>query len=812
MSTSSRTQFPVLVIGCLAAVGAAVLAAAPLKAQESEAPLTPQLLREQLAPDYQAIRGDLEFQARQRQLDGNVDNRAVVDHYLSYLPMSPLEMLEIDMELRRYEIVIPRVLMGWHRRWIELHEKTARAHYGDAYVDQTMSVFSELAEEPVSDTKTATVGTNRNMAVNYPIPTDDYQGEIQLAVNPSNTDQIVAAANTFDDASGLCSADTQAIFFSSDGGVNWGYTCAPDDSAYAGLTCNNTLFGSDPALAWNSSGDVFLEYMLLCTADFLNIQYSIVVAKSTDGGATWNGQGVVANSFSTINQIEDKEFLAIDTYSGSPFSGRMYTCWDRNNDEKFAYSTDAGATWTEVDLPATTGTGIGTRLDLGCDVAVEDNGDVHVVFDTLSCLGATCNNEEMFYTGSTDGGVTWSTPVLVRDFSLVGFSTNNCPDAQDNRCIGPFGTIAVDNSGGSCDGYLYATFSDGANANTADVWVSRSVNGGATWTAPAQVNDDGLSNRAQFHPYMEVDPSNGQVVVAWHDTRNDSGNDEVEIFAARSTNCGLSFEDNVRVSRESSEFNNSSVTYSNENTVDNPGANPNQYGEYLGLDAIDGKAYVAWTDSREFFPNFTGHVHMENVGFATVDFLSPTLTFISRPGQDGWVKESTENSNVGGSKDAGGNGKNALRVGDNYKDRQFKAILSFDTSTIPASAVIQSVQLRVRRGAVTGTNPWATFGNMNADVSTFGFNGDLKLQNGDFQAGASATGVCTLSAAAIDGAWAECFFDAAGIAAVNRNGRTQVRLYFDLDDDDDRSGDYIGFYSGENGNSDNRPQLIVSFQ
>jgi hypothetical protein len=39
-----------------------------------------------------------------------------------------------------------------------------------------------------------------------------------------------------------------------------------------------------------------------------------------------------------------------------------------------------------------------------------------------------------------------------------------------------------------------------------------------------------------------------------------------------------------------------------------------------------------------------------------------------------------------------------------------------------------------------------------------------------------------------------------------------VRVYFALDDNNDKSADYIGYYSGDNRTSANRPQLVVTYQ
>jgi len=601
--------------------GPITLTAVPEATKPGAAPKTPAAIREQLKPVYESLKADAQFLAFQKRLEGNMNRPDVVDQYLAFMPISPLDFFEIDMEVRRYEVVVPRFMHEWHVRWIQLHEAQARSLYGNTYVDSKMAAWpvdtSGTDAEGNSLGAKAITGTNRNVAATFSPAPETFQGEIQVAVNPNNPNQIVAAANTWDTIGGTCGGGIQAVFWSADGGATWGYTCSPGPSAYTGMSCSGTVYGSDPAVYWNDNNEVFLNHMLLCAIGN-QTQFAMVVDRSTNGGATWNVQGIIKNSWGTTT-LEDKNFYVIDNNPTSPYYGRHYTCWDRSNNEKSAYSSNNGQTWTEVDLPTPSGGG----FDLGCDLAVEDNGTVHVVFDTLTC-GANCTNERMFYTRSTNGGASWSTPVLVRDFNLVAFSTNANPDVQNNRGIGPFGAVDVDNSGGACDGTLYATFSDltssSASANTSDVWVSRSTNGGSTWSAPIKVNDDGLSNSAQFHPFLVVDQSNGQVVVAWHDARNDAGNDAVDFYTARSLNCGLSWEANVQVSAPTSEFNNSGISYSDMFTSDNPNANPNQYGEYLGLDAQNCKAYMAWTDTRHYFPSFTTESQEENLGFATVDF------------------------------------------------------------------------------------------------------------------------------------------------------------------------------------------------
>ena len=188
------------------------------------------------------------------------------------------------------------------------------------------------------------------------------------------------------------------------------------------------------------------------------------------------------------------------------------------------------------------------------------------------------------------------------------------------------------------------------------------------------------------------------------------------------------------------------------------------------------------------------------------------VTLTSIAAQDGWVLESTETSNAGGSIDGSATTTSALRVGDATSDRQYKSVVSFDTSSIPDGATILSATLRLRRGTSSGASPFSTHGTCRADVQTGGFSGSTTLQTGDFQATATAVQAASLSNAASNGSWSEGNLNAAGLAALDKTGTTQLRVYFDLDDNDDNGNDYIGYYSGDNTTAANRPQLVVTYQ
>ncbi len=188
------------------------------------------------------------------------------------------------------------------------------------------------------------------------------------------------------------------------------------------------------------------------------------------------------------------------------------------------------------------------------------------------------------------------------------------------------------------------------------------------------------------------------------------------------------------------------------------------------------------------------------------------VSFVSIASEDGWVREAGENSNVGGRVKTGGTGSKALRAGDDGNDRQYKFFVSFDTSSIPDTATIQSATLQLTRGGTSGTNPFTTHGLLHVDINKGSFGSGAGLQSSDFEAAASGTQLATISNQGGLGAVYTVDISLGGaVAHINDAGRTQFRMYFALDDDDDRATDYAGFYSTDNRTSARHPRLIVTY-
>jgi len=185
------------------------------------------------------------------------------------------------------------------------------------------------------------------------------------------------------------------------------------------------------------------------------------------------------------------------------------------------------------------------------------------------------------------------------------------------------------------------------------------------------------------------------------------------------------------------------------------------------------------------------------------------LVVTSIASEDGWVRESTETSNLGGKSDAVGAGDHPIRFGDYKKDQQFKAIVSFDTSSLPAGSTVQAASLELTQGKFKGNNdPYATFGTAWVDLSANGFGGNPALSKSDFEAPADVihTGQMT-----DDGTLGTASLDAAGQIAIEGSNLIQLRIAFELDDNDDAGKDYTGYYSGDNRDSGKHPRLVIDY-
>lgn len=181
------------------------------------------------------------------------------------------------------------------------------------------------------------------------------------------------------------------------------------------------------------------------------------------------------------------------------------------------------------------------------------------------------------------------------------------------------------------------------------------------------------------------------------------------------------------------------------------------------------------------------------------------MIFKSIAWMDGWVRESTETSGIGGSRDTA---SSVFILGDDAFDRQFRSILSFNTYVLPDNAVIVRVTLKIKLQGQIGTNPFLTHGGLRVDIKSPFFGTIVGLEISDFQAMANRLGAGTFGVTPVN-QWYSANLRSVAYPFINLTGMTQTRLRFQLDDNDDRGADNMRFYSG--GTLLDAPQLIVTY-
>ncbi len=148
----------------------------------------------------------------------------------------------------------------------------------------------------------------------------------------------------------------------------------------------------------------------------------------------------------------------------------------------FARSVDNGLTWS-----APKALNLNAAVDEGDDVLAQiaNDGRGHwiAVWTSNDTLGDTIgSDEDVLYSASDDNGITWSAPAPL--------NTNAATDSGDDANPQVF----VDESGNWMAVWTSDDTLGGTKGSDLDVLFARSVNGGTSWSAPAPVHPDALSD------------------------------------------------------------------------------------------------------------------------------------------------------------------------------------------------------------------------------------------------------------------------------------------------------------------------------
>lgn len=385
--------------------------------------------------------------------------------------------------------------------------------------------------------------------------------ESSVAIDPGNRDRMIAVSyQTGFDAP---PRTTGFIYTSHDGGRTWRNERAANP---LGRTQgDDVVVFAAPGVALHT----YISFLGIRNPHPPRAENGIFVTRSDDAGITWSNPVAAVDHANTALPFEDKPWMAA---AGDD----VYIAWTRFDEYGIpdpdcrthivvAKSSDGAKTFS---MPRPISDSPGNCIDSddtveGAVPAIGVDGRVHVVW---------AGPKGLVY-DSSDDGKTWNADRVIADnpggwdIPIPGITRHN-----------GMPVTMIDKGTGPGRGTIYVNWIDERNGDP-DVFVMKSADNGATWSAPVRVNDDAVGNGAvQFFTWMAVDPSDGSVNVLFYDRRlrqgfggHGRGDTQSGLTLARSTDGGKTFA-NYAVDIPDFEVSDK-VTF----------------GDYLGVDARDGR-------------------------------------------------------------------------------------------------------------------------------------------------------------------------------------------------------------------------------
>ena len=356
---------------------------------------------------------------------------------------------------------------------------------------------------------------------------ENSEEEPWVAVNPANPNNIIAVWQqdrwSNGGARGLVAGVTH------DGGSTWTRTWAHFSTCSGGTVANGGDFdrASDPWVTFSPNGHAY-QISLSVSAD--QTTSAILVSKSTNGGDTWSEPTTLIRETSSFN-FNDKESITADPTD----SNFVYAVWDRSRkpgenasinaghsfafrgDAIFSRTTNGGVTWEAPRQILPTNANLFTS---GNQIVVLPDGTLVDVFGLGQGSGnqGSLNPFTNSLVRSTDKGLTWS---RVIDISTdQGLGAVDPDTGRRIRAEGGIPEIAVDRNNGN----LYVVWQDSRFSGVDEIALSRSTDGGLTWSTPIKINQTPRNttnplNQQAFVPNISV-AADGTVGVTYYDFRN----------------------------------------------------------------------------------------------------------------------------------------------------------------------------------------------------------------------------------------------------------------------------------------------------
>jgi hypothetical protein len=448
-------------------------------------------------------------------------------------------------------------------------------------VPHPVYVSSDDALSPLTGIRDLTCASPPCVLPNVQVSSNQ-ANSLLIATNPTNSVDLLAS----EWAESACNG-TVALT-SVDDGTQWVSNCF-----------RNLAEDGDPAIAYGRKS--------LYAAGATDPPPAYVQV-STNNGKTWSEPIEVTPPL--LNGDTNVPWLAVDNVSDGAFKNAAYlsvTQFDNlivESEISASHSTDEGQTWTTTTVDPVQYKPV---VDQFSRMVVGKDGTVYVAWQrcTMTSKWINCADTKasMLLSKSTDGGNTWSDPVVIAIVKLVPDTCDGCFNPffgnlpNTNEGMGNMPVLAIDNSTGKYAGNLYAAIYDWTGKQMRAEVVT-STDGGSTWGQPVPVVP-ATETHDQFFPTIAVSPG-GVLGVGWLDRRNDPINISYQPFAAVSSNGGATFGKNY-------------VLASNLSDPYLDGEGGGYMGDYIGASWSGNNFLVTWPDTRsmQYMQDYLGGLRIK---------------------------------------------------------------------------------------------------------------------------------------------------------------------------------------------------------
>ncbi|GCE06939.1 sialidase family protein [Dictyobacter aurantiacus] len=362
--------------------------------------------------------------------------------------------------------------------------------------------------------------------------------ESDMRVDPTNPRHLIGSSKWFVSPEGY--NHLLGFYESFDGGTTW--SVQGHIPGYEGWTDN-----TDPIGAFDGFGNYYsfvLGYQFFYNKDGSHnftvgssqepnpvVAAEVVSVSVHPHGATratsWitthNAHPDYIATYDSVGGEPDKQWIAIDTNkllpNGSPNPNynmiyAMWTLFDGGSSKPYVSTARAlsDGTHTDWSAPQVLPTLSSSASDTYLLPHVDPSGAIYTTVTNFPAQHSYCC-ATIAVDKSTDGGKTWQAPqVVVQNVQLPpgNYANTTFRDGIED-------TFAVGNQLSAQGSYpLYVAWED-YSAGVVNTILSASYDGGATWSAPIQVNDN-ASPVDEFQPNLTV-AADGTVSVAFYDRR-----------------------------------------------------------------------------------------------------------------------------------------------------------------------------------------------------------------------------------------------------------------------------------------------------